>query len=126
MSVTPGDLLAEAKALRVAARGSEARCRTVIGRAYYAAYHALSQAAATAGYRYATENNRPPGSHENLIHWCRSQKTIPALKMAGRILADIKTWRVRADYKLADPVTYDITMVCLDNAQALIDDLAPA
>lgn len=126
MSVTPGDLLAESKALRVAARGSEARCRTVIGRAYYAAYHALLQAAATAGYRYATENNRPPGSHENLIHWCRSQKTAPALKMAGRILADIKTWRVRADYMLTDSVTYDNALACLDNAQALIDDLAPA
>ena len=126
MSVTPGDLANEARALAVAARGSEARCRTVIGRAYYAAYHALSQAAAAAGYRYTTENNRPPGSHENLILWCRSQKNVPALKMAGRILAGIKTWRVRADYKLIDPVTYDDALVCLDNAQALIDDLAPA
>lgn len=126
MSVTPGDLANEARALTIAARGNETRCRTVIGRAYYAAYHALSQAAVTAGYRYTTENNRPPGSHENLIHWCRSQPAVPALKMAGRILADIKTWRVRADYKLTDPVTYDNALVCLDNAQALIDDLAPA
>lgn len=126
MSVTAEDLAAEARGLAAAARSNETRCRTVIGRAYYAAYHALLQAASAAGYRYTTENNRPTGRHENLIHWCKSQKTAPALKMAGRILADIKTWRVRADYKLIDPVTYDDALVCLDNAQTLIDDLAPA
>lgn len=126
MSVTAEDLAAEARGLAAAARSNETRCRTVIGRAYYAAYHALLQAASAAGYRYAKENSRPPGSHENLIHWCRSQPAVPGLKAAGRRLADIKTWRVRADYKLIDPVTYDDALVCLDNAQALIDDLAPA
>lgn len=126
MSVTPGDLLAEAKALRVAARGSEARRRTIVGRAYYAAYHSLLIAAQALGYRYGNENNRPPGRHENLIDWASRQNSAHDLRIAAERLRALKPWRQRADYALDIGVSFTQMEYCLEMAQALIDDLVPA
>lgn len=126
MSVTPGDLLAEAKALRVAARGSEARRRTIVGRAYYAAYHSLLIAAQALGYRYSKENNRPPGRHENLIDWAMRHSSTNDLRIAAERLRALKPLRHRADYALDIEVSFSHTENCLAMAQALIDDLAPA
>lgn len=126
MSVTPGDLLAEAKALRVAARGSEARRRTIVGRAYYAAYHSLLIAAQALGYRYSKENNRPPGSHENLIDWAMRQSSTHDLRIAAERLRALKHWRRKADYTLDIDVSFSNAEYCLATAQAVINDLAPA
>lgn len=126
MSVTPGDLLAEAKALRVAARGSEARRRTIVGRAYYAAYHSLLIAALALGYEYSRENNRPPGRHENLIDWAIRQSSIHDLRIAAERLRALKSWRRKADYTLDIDVSFSNAEYCLAMTQALIDDLDSA
>lgn len=126
MSVTPGDLLAEAKALRVAARGSETRRRTMVGRAYYAAYHSLLAAAKKVGYQYGKDNNRPPGRHENLIDWAIRRSADNDHKIAAERLRSLKAWRHRADYTLDAEVSFSHAENCLAMAQALIDDLAPA
>lgn len=126
MSVTPDDLLAEAKLLASAARASEARRRTVISRAYYAAYHALLQAAQTKGYVYDTKPNRPKGSHENLIHWCEHLQGDPDLKLSARRLLTMKRDRVNADYKLHARLDYDLMQTVLEDAEAMVADLIPA
>lgn len=126
MSVTPGDLLAEAKALRVAARSSEARRRTIVGRAYYAAYHSLLIAALALGYEYGRENNRPSGRHENLIDWAMRQSSVHDLRIAAERLRALKPWRHKADYALDAEVSFSHAESCVAMAQALIDDLAPA
>lgn len=126
MSVTPDDLLAEAKALAAAARASEARRRTVIGRAYYAAYHALLQAVQAKGYVYETKQKRPAGHHENLIHWCEHLQGDPDLKQSARRLLTMKKDRVSADYKLHVRLNYDLMQAVLEDAEALVSDLIPA
>lgn len=126
MSVTPDDLLAEAKLLATAARASEARRRTVISRAYYAAYHTLLQAAQAKGYVYETQQNRPAGRHENLIHWCEGRPSDPDLKQSARRLLTMKRHRVSADYKLHARLDYDLMQILLENAEALVEDLIPA
>jgi uncharacterized protein (UPF0332 family) len=126
MSVTPGDLLTEAQALSADINHSEARRRTVVGRAYYAAYHALLAAATRAGYRYARDDGRPPGSHENLMEWAMNRSGSLDLGKSAFALRDLKRQRAKADYRLTETVTFNDAQASLTKAVHLIAALPAA
>jgi hypothetical protein len=126
MSVTPGDLLTEAQALSADIIHSEARRRTVIGRAYYAAYHALLAAATRAGYRYARDDGRPPGRHENLMEWASRRSGSESLEEAADHLNKLKRWRVNADYYLDRHISPGDARMSLTKAVHLIAALPAA
>lgn len=126
MSVTPGDLLTEAQALSADITHSEARRRTVVSRAYYAAYHALLTAAAREGYRYGRENGRSPGSHENLIEWAIHHSDAKSLTQSAVALRRLKNQRTKADYRLTETVTFNDAQASLTKAVHLIAALPAA
>jgi uncharacterized protein (UPF0332 family) len=117
------DLMAEAATLKVAARGNETRRRTVIGRVYYAAYHAALTVALEVGYRYRREPDRPPGRHGNLIAWAVTQREHEGLREAASLLTDIKALRRIADYDLSLTVTYGDVEDSLEKAGYILSEL---
>jgi uncharacterized protein (UPF0332 family) len=97
------ELLKEAQSLAGSLRGNPVRRRTVIGRAYYAAYHALAEKALELGYRYPRGGAKPPGRHEHLIAWSAGVSDAD-VREAADLLDDMKSLRRAADYDLrSDP-----------------------
>jgi len=123
MSVSSSDLLSLSKALFASAT-TEVELRNVVGRGYYAAYHA----ALAFHEALAQPGKLPPnvsGSHKGLAHQlCRPN--IPATDPLfvksydlGRALMWLHAERVKADYYLDESVTRD-------DAQAFLDRLDDA
>ena len=74
---------------------SEALCRAIIGRAYYAGYHlALS---------LLTELGLPRTSDHKLPARWLAESGVPQAARAGRMLDDLYQARRRADYELTHP-----------------------
>jgi uncharacterized protein (UPF0332 family) len=126
MSVTPGDLLTEAQALSADINHSESRRRTVIGRAYYAAFHALRTAAERQGYRYSRDNGFARSSHENLIEWAIHHGDAKSLVQGAVALRRLKNQRTTADYRLDDAVSLGDARMSLTKAVHLIAALPAA
>ncbi len=93
--ISPEDLLDEAKALLGLATSSEARRRTIIGRAYYAAFHFLRSHECCKHY----QEERGLGTHRNLINYLSESRSLNVL-FAARILNSLYSYRCRADYML--------------------------
>lgn len=125
MSVTPLDILAEARDLFDNARPDEARYRTIVGRAYYAAFHALLTIAEQHGYRYSRADGAPPGRHENVIWWA-TRRGVPSLRVAAGRVEALKKWRVKADYHLHRSISAIDAKTRLDSASDIIEDLLVA
>lgn len=123
MSVTVKVLLAEAESLKPAIHSSEARRRTIVGRAYYAAYHAVLEKARCAGY---SRSPQTPSVHADLIHWTKRQAGNLTLRTAGQLLETLRRRRVRADYYLSVQITPDEARDSLQQATFLIDDVLAA
>lgn len=99
---TPGDLLSEAQALADSAQTDRTRRRTVVGRAYYAAYHHLLEHGRSRGYAPSGRDHKgkPVGVHAALIDWLKHQPD-RALYDAGLDLEALKNLRIKADYVLS-------------------------
>jgi uncharacterized protein (UPF0332 family) len=109
MSITPNDLLSQAKAL-LASSSSELECRNCIGRAYYAAFHTAKVFHAS----LTTHGKKPreaTGIHAELAY----QLSNPTISHAdprfrnsqsiGRHLSWLHDKRVKADYRLDATIT---------------------
>lgn len=106
-AIVPEELLDEAKALSSEPEFStdSVRRRTVVGRAYYAAYHACFSFAQQLGYnpksRFNVAGSGTPtqnmGMHAYLIHWLSNfnHATVAGI---GRELGKLKELRCSADY----------------------------
>lgn len=126
------ELLDEARALSAGAYGEDAvvRRRTVVGRAYYAAYHACLSVAGQLGFdpkeRFrAVTGGRSPGVHGFLIGWlCRfNHRTVQGL---GRELGRLKEYRTAADYDdpFSPPTVKDVQAV-VKIAARLVESQCP-
>lgn len=115
------ELLAEARQLISAARTNETRQRTVIGRAYYASFHAVLEKAAASGYRYQ-KNASTLGRHEHLIAWCLAASNAD-LRLAAEMLKGMKILRQRADYDLRSTVDYSDVVTVLEDASSIVEEL---
>ncbi|HEY0836391.1 MAG TPA: hypothetical protein VGE72_20960 [Azospirillum sp.] len=104
---TPSDLWNEAKLLDSDSAKTDTRRRTIIGRAYYAAYHRVLSAAKEQGFRYDPDvrgrNGRRLGSHQQLIEFLRVTGVRRAV-LAGDALEVLRCRRTAADYELSSPV----------------------
>jgi len=108
MSVSPRDLLREARDIAARADVETAR-RTAISKAYYAAYHGAK--------RYHDLLPKPGrskanvGEHDNLIHQLQHpDQTLSAEErkrsmVAGGLLLRLRPMRIRADYELQAEVS---------------------
>jgi uncharacterized protein (UPF0332 family) len=120
--IKPKDLLKEARILRESARNNETRRRTIIGRVYYAVFHAVSELACHEGYKYNRDSAKT-GRHEDLIRYAIVKGQSPSLREAGSILGELKTFRRTADYVLDYPSTFDDMEDCLEKAEYVVEDL---
>ena len=113
------DLLAEARTLSNAINSSTTRRRTVIGRAYYAAYHELLGYAITQGYSPAGRS-----VHAQLRDWLQLQGN-PEVRRAGDIMEQMRKLRVDADYYPHINITVRDARDALENAGEIIEEIAP-
>ena len=71
---------------------SEALCRAIVGRSYYAAYHLALSLLADLGLPRTSDHRLPP-------LWL-TESGVPQARRAGRILEELYQARRRADYEL--------------------------
>lgn len=116
----PSDLLDEARQLATTINRGEVRRRTIISRAYYAAFHQAHVSANNLGYSY--DSNVGAGYHEHLIMFLR-RNSDANVQYAGRLLAALRTRRTEADYWLNKaPSTADASEA-IEEAENLIDEV---
>jgi uncharacterized protein (UPF0332 family) len=87
------DFIEVASKLAAQATVSPALCRTIISRAYYGAFHVANEFLIHAGKRATARHD----THT----WFVSSKCDEA-RLVGRKLADLNSWRTKADYRLND------------------------
>jgi uncharacterized protein (UPF0332 family) len=117
--ITISALAADAEALLPA--GSEARARTVISRAYYAAYHACLKSAKQSGYQYTKSAG---GTHWQLFMLLRDVQD-KKLKRAGARLEGLFDRRLDADYRLYVPLTAQSADECIETMSEILEMLGP-
>lgn len=104
MSISPRDLLAEARRIAKDATNEPSR-RSAIGRAYYAAFHGAKRY--QAALPFPGRSLAQGGEHENLINQLRypDSRVGPKLETdsqaVGAFLLRPRPMRIRADYELA-------------------------
>lgn len=103
------------------AADAEARARTVISRAYYAAYHACLNSAKQSGYRYTKSAG---GTHWQLFMFLRDVQD-KRLKRAGARLEGLFDRRIDADYRHYIPLTPQSADECIENMSKILEILAP-
>lgn len=116
MSIAGTQFLACAKELASRVRMPEAHARTIIGRAYYAAYHdcVTWHAALPAPGRLPT-NFHGGGAHATLIAWLENPD--PSLPKDLRAASEERGLRLRALRSLRNQADYDLDAT-FDDADA--------
>lgn len=128
MSVSPRDLLREAR--EIAEReDSEAARRSAISKAFYAAFHGARQFHSALPFLGRSKPN--VGEHENLIHQLRNpdsrldaplaQKSI----IIGDLLLKLRPLRVTADYEIEVDVGIGALHDALASAAQLLNLAVP-
>lgn len=120
--IKPLDLLEEAKELAKTARNREVRRRSAISRAYYAAYHRVSEVAKREGYRF--DGGRGVGMHLHLFEFL-ARLPDPDVKQAVKFLKTLKEQRVDADYRLDESVPMHLMEEVIEQADYLLTELLP-
>ena len=113
------DLLAEARTLSTAINSTAARRRTIIGRAYYAAFHEMLNCATPRGYC-------PTGKlsvHAQLITWLNTSGSRD-LRRAGGIMKQLRALRADADYEPSVAITAQNARDAVDKAITIIEEIA--
>ncbi len=120
--ISADDLLAEAADLMVTADGREVRCRTVVSRSYYAAFHRASAWACANGYVF--DESHGTGMHAHLIRWLW-RRPEPRFREISRLLRVMKDRRTTADYRLSATVTMADAVQTARDAKRLLTSLLP-
>lgn len=124
MTVSPVDILDEARALLALPRSqrTEARRRTIISRAYYAAYHHLLKHPEVRGFRSARTAGK--GMHTQFLDYLSGAGDRNVLHAAA-ILRKLRELRVAADYHLDKRLAARSETQALEDAAAMIEDILP-
>lgn len=117
--ISPADLAADAESLHTHS-ASGARCRSVISRAYYAAYHACDLRAKSVGYVFS--HKLKLGTHKQLFNFMRSCADIKLRKVQPR-LNGLYTKRISADYRLEGKVGLHMAEEALEEMTEIIEAL---
>ena len=118
--IKPSDLLDEARQLAQTINSGEVRRRTIISRAYYAAYHKAQDSAKNLGYLY--DPNAGAGIHEHLI-WFFKRYPDSNFQYAGRLLSTLRTRRTEADYWLRNAPSPTDAREAIEEAEHLMDEV---
>ncbi|MEQ8964418.1 MAG: hypothetical protein RID91_01215 [Azospirillaceae bacterium] len=117
---TPFDILADARratAIDTAER-DEARRRTIVSRAYYAAYHQMRRIAGSADLDGPRQ--RSTGIHRSFITFLIRSDDLTLARL-GRRLDRLYDARIKADYRLDRPVQPGQELGALKDAERLIE-----
>lgn len=110
----PQQFLDVAKTWKETAYSCEGHRRSLISRAYYAAFHACKQIAIELDLELPNGN-----SHERLIDALRTHH-LKELRQLGNRLNDLKNMRVRSDYRLMDTIYPGDIHKCLSHAEKIL------
>lgn len=114
--VTPVQILADAKDL-ASALVSPARQRTVISRAYYAAYHACIDR-----FPAPYDKDQQGGMHRQFLRALRSSSD-PLARACGDRLNGLYGRRLLADYQLGGIITRQMAIDAIEDAEEIVHDL---
>ena len=95
--MTPHEFIAFAGKLAAAGSGGEAAIRTIIGRAYYGAFHCTLEYLEDLGFRIPANANA-----HGIVRRYLSASAHEDTCRIGRMLQDLHSYRIRADYRLHD------------------------
>ncbi|MCI0357984.1 MAG: HEPN domain-containing protein [Planctomycetaceae bacterium] len=118
--ITARDFLRLAGRLAVAPPADEAQLRTAVSRAYYSAFHSAKDYLASLAVQV--------GHNHGELHRCLLESGHARAKIAGRRLADLHSFRVKADYDLrasqaGTPVTSQRCVELANDIFAIVDEL---
>ena len=122
---TASDLLDEARALAIAGHSNPVRRRTVVGRAYYAAFHHLLEIAKRQfGYRYDSPGakNKRFGVHRHLIEYL-GKCADADLRFAAELLDKLRSHRITADYALYREIEYSDMTAAIEYGTHIIEEI---
>ena len=114
--ITPEEMLLDARQL-LNVVPHEGRRRTVISRAYYAAFHFLNQHPCCNQY----ERTSGRGTHQDLLEYLGSSPE-PNVQSAAELLQSLYTRRIEADYRLSNHVLRGTEVHCVEDAAYIIEE----
>ncbi len=114
----PKDFLREAKALS-SGPATDMRRRTIVNRAYYAAYHYVMLHPCVKGFA-AFRKNANMGSHTALIEFL-SQSQDSTIQYVSGLLRTLFNRRRKADYVLAASISQSEAEDSVESAEELIE-----
>ena len=117
MSINPIDLLGQTQEL-VADSATEVRYRTVISRAYYAAFHACRELAPALGFR----DRRDRSAHGRLNRFLAKRKE-DRYRERAVLLRQLRDLRNTADYHLNVTVTKAIAADAVKDATEIVEGI---
>jgi len=101
--ISPSEFFQVAEDLANSPDDEEAVFRTSISRAYYAAFHEVADA--YADKKKVPRSDRLFENHQNFIRTLRELRAEPKFKKLGNQLNDLKSDRIKADYKLHQDIS---------------------
>lgn len=114
---TPQDLLDDCRQLLHVVH-SDARRRTIISRAYYAAYHFLFAHPCTRPYVPRTDVGMHRAFHEFL-----QNSTDRNVQYAASILCAMYVLRIQADYRIQAIMPRNVERNCVEDAAEIIEEI---
>lgn len=114
--ITPLELLQDAQELlRVVPH--EGRRRTVISRAYYAAFHFVRSHPCCDEFT----RNRSTGMHRDLLNYLETSPE-PNVQYAADLLQSLYVQRIAADYQLGYDILRNAPAACVEQATYIIEE----
>ncbi len=101
--IDPFEFVQVAEDLANSPGDEEAVFRTSVSRAYYAAFHEVADAYAEK--KNVSRSDRLFENHQNFIRTLRELRAEPKFKKLGNQLNDLKSDRIKADYKLHQDIS---------------------
>jgi uncharacterized protein (UPF0332 family) len=120
MITSPAELLLDTNDLIRTVNKDDARRRTIVSRAYYAAFHHCLIVSRNNGYAF--DRNGRYGTHESLIKFLRNHSNSD-MEYAGRLLEGLKARRIIADYAMDLPISTCEAKETIEEASVILNEV---
>lgn len=97
----------------------DARRRTLISRAYYAAFHHVRAIADYADVQQGADARTATGMHRRFLDWLKKQSD-PRLNRYGALLLRLYDHRITADYRLGRPIQPGAELAAVSKARTIL------
>ncbi|MAF96765.1 MAG: hypothetical protein CMM60_13590 [Rhodospirillaceae bacterium] len=115
--ITPSEILNEARVLLDGVVINEPRCRTIVGRAYYAAFHHALMHPAAKGFKPLENQSQHTALAYHLI-----KASDADVRYAGKLLQALRLRRTTADYHLSSEVRQQEAHDAYQDADRIINE----